>query len=62
MSERRLRMTKEQVASFTEEYQTLLHTYASEPGEHPPDARRMAVRLVMLPDDGRRVEPPVDDV
>ncbi|MFJ1548280.1 hypothetical protein [Streptomyces sp. NPDC088246] len=31
-------------------------------GEHPPGARQMAVRLVVLPDDGRRVEPPVDDL
>ncbi|MFI5768601.1 ArsR/SmtB family transcription factor [Streptomyces sp. NPDC051658] len=53
-----LRMTKEQVASFAEEYQALLHKYTSPPGEHPPDARQMAVRLVMLPDDGGRAAPP----
>lgn len=57
-----LRMTKEQVAAFTEEYQALLHKYASEPGEHPPGARQMAVRLVVLPDDGRGAAPLVDDM
>ncbi|WP_093899649.1 helix-turn-helix domain-containing protein [Streptomyces sp. Ncost-T10-10d] len=57
-----LRMTKEQVAAFTEEYQALLHKYASGPGEHPPGARQMAVRLVMLPDDGRGAAPLLDDM
>ncbi|MFI0717797.1 ArsR/SmtB family transcription factor [Streptomyces sp. NPDC021224] len=57
-----LRMTKEQVASFAEEYESLLHKYATAPGEHPPDAHQMAVRLVMLPDDGTRPElPPADE-
>ncbi|MEE1808455.1 hypothetical protein [Streptomyces sp. BE133] len=53
---------KEQVAAFAEEYQALLHKYASEPGEHPPDARQMAVRLMVLPDDGRGAAPLVDDM
>ncbi|MFJ2268570.1 helix-turn-helix domain-containing protein [Streptomyces sp. NPDC087849] len=52
-----LRMTKEQVASFAEEYQALVHKYTSEPGEHPPGSRQMAVRLVMLPDDGSAPPP-----
>ncbi|MFI5748834.1 helix-turn-helix domain-containing protein [Streptomyces sp. NPDC051644] len=56
-----LRMTKEQVASFAEEYRALLHKYATEPGEHPPGSRQMAVRLVVLPDDGRSGAPPADD-
>jgi len=49
-----LRMTKEQVIAFTEEYQALLRKYAHEPGENPPGSRQMAVRLMVLPDDGRR--------
>lgn len=56
-----LRMTREQVAAFTEEYQALLHKYTSAPGEHLPDSRQMAVRLVMLPDDGGRPAPPPDE-
>ncbi len=56
-----LRMTQEQVAAFAEEYQALLHKYTSAPGEHPPDSRQMAVRLVMLPDDGGRPAPPPDE-
>ncbi|WP_214410718.1 helix-turn-helix domain-containing protein [Sphaerisporangium fuscum] len=47
-----LRMTKEQVAAFAEEYYALLRKYATEPGDHPPGSRQMAVRLVVLPDDG----------
>ncbi|WP_243979231.1 ArsR family transcriptional regulator [Streptomyces sp. NEAU-YJ-81] len=46
-------MTKDQVAAFVEEYQTLLRKYATDPEDPPPDARRMAVRLVVLPDEGR---------
>ncbi|AEM88137.1 ArsR/SmtB family transcription factor [Streptomyces violaceusniger] len=46
-------MTKDQVAAFVEEYQTLLRKYATEPGDPSPDSRRMAVRLVVLPDEGR---------
>ncbi|WP_043487938.1 MULTISPECIES: ArsR/SmtB family transcription factor [Streptomyces] len=45
-------MTKDQIAAFAEEYQTLLHKYVTEPGNRPPDSRRMAVRMVMLPDEG----------
>ncbi|MGW5865272.1 helix-turn-helix domain-containing protein [Streptomyces sp. NPDC055239] len=48
------RMTKEEVASFVEEYQALLRKYLREPGDHPPGSRRMAVRLVAVPDDGPR--------
>ncbi|MFD4631518.1 ArsR/SmtB family transcription factor [Streptomyces sp. NPDC058284] len=55
-----LRMTKEQVASFVEEYHTLLRKYATEPGDHPPGARPMAVRLVMLPDEGPRPTLPTE--
>ncbi|MBB5938776.1 ArsR/SmtB family transcription factor [Streptomyces zagrosensis] len=47
-----MRMTKEQVAAFVEEYRTLLLKYASEPGDHPPGSRQMAVRLVVVPDEG----------
>lgn len=54
-----LRMTKEQVAAFVEEYQTLLAKYLTEPGDHPPDSRPMAVRLVVVPDEGPR-PPPAD--
>ncbi|MEU6996024.1 helix-turn-helix domain-containing protein [Streptomyces sp. NPDC046465] len=49
-----LRMTHEQVASFVEEYQALLRKYATEPGDHPPGSRQMAVRLVALPDESSR--------
>ncbi|WP_432590294.1 helix-turn-helix domain-containing protein [Streptomyces sp. HD1123-B1] len=44
-------MTKDQAAAFTEEYQALLRKYMAEPGDRPTGARRMAVRLVMLPDE-----------
>ncbi|MER8155014.1 helix-turn-helix domain-containing protein [Streptomyces sp. NPDC094472] len=46
-------MTKDQVAAFVEEYQTLLRKYATDPEDPPPGARRMAVRLVVLPDQER---------
>lgn len=49
-----LRMTKEQVASFAEEYETLMRKYLTVPGEHPAGSRQMAVRLVMVPDEGPR--------
>ncbi|MEW2611885.1 hypothetical protein AB0937_17125 [Streptomyces sp. NPDC047880] len=55
-----LRMTKEQVATFVEEYQTLLRKHLTEPGDHPPDSRRMAVRLVVVPDEGPRPTPPAE--
>ncbi|MFI9598450.1 ArsR/SmtB family transcription factor [Streptomyces sp. NPDC052043] len=45
-------LTKEQTAAFVEEYRTLLHKYAPEPGDRPSGSRHMAVRLVMLPDEG----------
>ncbi|MEV7128127.1 helix-turn-helix domain-containing protein [Streptomyces sp. NPDC093260] len=45
-------LTKEQAAEFAEEYRALLHKYVTEPGERPAGARRMAVRLVVLPDEG----------
>ncbi|MEW2403731.1 helix-turn-helix domain-containing protein [Streptomyces sp. NPDC046862] len=48
----RLWMTKDQAAAFAEEYQALLHKYVTEPGDRPAGSRRMAVRLVMLPDEG----------
>ncbi|GAA5050002.1 helix-turn-helix domain-containing protein [Streptomyces sp. SID10815] len=44
-------MTKDQAAAFAEEYQALLRRYATEPGDRPDGARRMAVRLVVLPDE-----------
>ncbi|MFJ2774813.1 hypothetical protein [Streptomyces sp. NPDC087300] len=53
-------MTKEQVASFVEEYQTLVRKYVTEPGDHPPDSRHMAVRLVVLPDEGPRPTLPTE--
>lgn len=46
------RMTKEQVQQFTEEYENLIWKYATGPGEHPEGSRQMAIRLVMLPDEG----------
>ncbi|MDQ0930161.1 hypothetical protein [Streptomyces turgidiscabies] len=55
-----LRMTKEQVASFTEEYQALVGKYLTEPGDHPPGSRNMAVRLVVVPDDGPRPTLPTE--
>lgn len=55
-----LRMTKEQVATFVEEYQTLLRKYLTEPGDHPPDSRHMAVRLVVVPDEGPRPTLPAE--
>lgn len=45
-------LTTEQVAAFVEEYEALLSEYLPEPGVRPPDTRRMAVRLVVLPDEG----------
>ncbi|MFJ3231665.1 ArsR/SmtB family transcription factor [Streptomyces sp. NPDC086787] len=45
-------MTKDQVAAFAEEYQSLLRKYVTEPGDRTADARRMAVRLVAVPDEG----------
>lgn len=50
-------MTKDQVAAFTEEYLELVRRYVCAPGERPSDGRRMAVRLVVLPDDAPGPEP-----
>lgn len=47
-----LRLTKEQVTSFVEEYQNLLWKYVTEPGDHPEGSRSLAVRLIVVPDDG----------
>jgi len=55
-----LHLTKEQIASFVEEYQNLLWKYVTEPGKHPEGSRQMAVRLYVLPDDGSRPTPPED--
>ena len=55
-----LHLTKEQIASFVEEYQALVWKYVSEPGRHPQGARQMAIRLYVLPDEGNR-PPPEDD-
>jgi hypothetical protein len=55
-----LRMTKDQVATFVEEYQALLRKYLTEPGDHPPDSRQMAVRLVVVPDEGPRPTLPAE--
>ncbi|MEC3975281.1 ArsR/SmtB family transcription factor [Amycolatopsis sp. H20-H5] len=49
-----VRMTNEQVREFAREYQELLWKYRTEPGEHPPGSRQMAVRLTMVPDEGPR--------
>ena len=57
-----LHLTKEQIAAFVEEYQTLVWKYVTEPGQHPEGSRQLAVRLVVVPDDGTRpVPPPGDD-
>jgi DNA-binding transcriptional ArsR family regulator len=53
-----LHMTKEQVRSFVAEYQDLLWKYVSEPGEHPEGSRPVAVRLIVVPDDGTGPVPP----
>ncbi|MGC5394849.1 helix-turn-helix domain-containing protein [Streptomyces sp. DT20] len=53
-----LRMTREQVALFAAEYETLVRKYLTAPGEHPEGSRQMAVRLVMLPDEGPRPDLP----
>ncbi|MFD0338211.1 hypothetical protein ACFVH0_05875 [Streptomyces sp. NPDC127117] len=37
------------------------HLHAARPGEHLPDSRRTAVRLVMLSDDGGGPAPPPDE-
>ena len=55
-----LHLTKEQIASFVEEYQALVWKYVSEPGRHPQGARQMAIRLYVLPDEGNQ-PPPEDD-
>jgi DNA-binding transcriptional ArsR family regulator len=55
------KLTNEQIASFVEEYQALMWKYSSAPGEAPEGARQMAVRLVMVPDDGARPAPPEED-
>ena len=51
-------MTKDQATAFAEEYQTLLRKYLTDPGDHPAGARRMAVRLLMLPDESPAFPPP----
>lgn len=53
-------MTREQVASFAAEYETLVRKYLTAPGEHPEGSRQMAVRLVMLPDEGPRPDLPAE--
>ncbi|WP_055531085.1 winged helix-turn-helix domain-containing protein [Streptomyces graminilatus] len=55
-----LRMTKDQVAAFTEEYQALLSRYVTEPGDHSSGSRHMAVRLVVVPDEGPRPTLPTE--
>ncbi len=45
-----LRLTKDQIASFVEEYQNLIWKYVTAPGEHPEGSRALAVRLVMVPE------------
>jgi DNA-binding transcriptional ArsR family regulator len=57
-----LRMTNEQVQRFAKEYQDLLWKYHTEPGEKPPGTRQMAVRLMMVPDEGPSPTlPPLDE-
>ncbi|WP_290053105.1 ArsR/SmtB family transcription factor [Amycolatopsis solani] len=46
-----LHLTKEQIASFVEEYQNLVWKYVTEPGQHPEGSRAIAVRLVVVPED-----------
>lgn len=46
-----LTLTKEQIASFVEEYQNLLWKYVTEPGHHPPGSRAVAVRLIVVPEE-----------
>jgi hypothetical protein len=45
-----LHLTKDQIASFVEEYQNLVWKYVTEPGKHPEGSRAMAVRLVVVPE------------
>ncbi|MFJ9781176.1 ArsR/SmtB family transcription factor [Amycolatopsis sp. NPDC101161] len=51
-----LTLTKEQVASFVEEYQNLLWKYVTEPGHHPPGSRAVAVRLIVVPEEEESTE------
>ncbi len=46
-----LNLTKEQAASFVEEYQNLVWKYVSEPGQHPEGSRALAVRLIVVPEE-----------
>lgn len=46
-----LHLTKEQIASFVEEYQNLVWKYVTEPGKHPEGARAVAVRLIVVPEE-----------
>lgn len=46
-----LHLTKEQIASFVEEYQNLVWKYVTEPGQHPEGSRAIAVRLIVVPEE-----------
>ncbi len=46
-----LHLTKDQVASFVEEYQNLVWKYVTEPGQHPEGSRGLAVRLIVVPEE-----------
>ncbi|MBE1500686.1 DNA-binding transcriptional ArsR family regulator [Amycolatopsis lexingtonensis] len=46
-----LHLTKEQIASFVEEYQNLVWKYVTEPGQHPEGSRAVAVRLIVVPEE-----------
>ncbi|MEU4246876.1 helix-turn-helix domain-containing protein [Amycolatopsis sp. NPDC026612] len=46
-----LHLTKDQVASFVEEYQNLVWKYVTEPGHHPEGSRSVAVRFIVVPEE-----------
>ncbi|GLZ38248.1 helix-turn-helix domain-containing protein [Actinokineospora sp. NBRC 105648] len=52
-----LHLTRPQIDAFIDEYQTLVWKYATEPGTRDPAARRMAVRLIVVPDNGPGLVP-----
>jgi hypothetical protein len=53
-----MRMTKDQVTAFYEEYQAPVWKYPA--GRHSEGARRMAVRMVMVPEE-TALTPPLPD-
>ena len=55
-----MRMTKDQVTAFYEEYQAPVWKYVTPAGRHSQGARRMAVRMVMVPDE-TALTPPLSD-